>query len=309
MRMGRIQWVYLPAIALVLLGCAGDRSRTPIDPSPGAPELQRPIFLSARTPFSPVPQGEIEESRFIKARDGGELSVAGARVKFPKGALPSDMTLTLRVTPGEAVHLRVEPAGVALLLPAIVQLDDVRRTDHRRHARPSFVLLGGASPAALATIYDGDHIRGQASLTGEYVLAGLAADGQVLQFISYLSGEGYLTKLIEADRGGEVRYDRVKVRIPAGALTEDTYITVRQLGDGYLAAELEPHGIAFQVPVNLEIDLDDLEYEPYFDWSIWWLNDGTGLWENQGGIFADEKVTAQLWHFSEYAPGRGRAGW
>jgi hypothetical protein len=71
--------------------------------------------------------------------------------------------------------------------------------------------------------------------------------------------------------------------------------------------ELEPHGITFLVPVQLEMDLSGLDWAPYTDWTDYWLNEETGLWERQTGIFGGDKIVDSLSHFSSYVA--GRAGW
>ena len=123
-------------------------------------------------------------------------------------------------------------------------------------------------------------------------------------------GSNSETRLIRARNGGEVQQGRFKVTIPPGALASDTYITIRDRSYWYVRCELEPHGIQFQQPVTLEIDLRGLSWAPYTDWSVFWHEDDD-TWVDQHGVFANGRVSAQLWHFSEYAPGadRGRAGW
>lgn len=118
------------------------------------------------------------------------------------------------------------------------------------------------------------------------------------------------TRLIRARDGGEVRQGRFKVTIPPGALAADTYITVRDRSTSYVRCELQPHGIQFSQPVTLEIDLRGLGWAPYTNWSVYWHQPGN-TWEDQHGVFTNGRVSAQLWHFSEYAPGMdgGRAGW
>jgi hypothetical protein len=71
--------------------------------------------------------------------------------------------------------------------------------------------------------------------------------------------------------------------------------------------DLEPHGIQFLAPVELEIDLSGTDFEPYTDWSIWWYLEDSGLWEDQGGVYDSGKVRVSLDHFSRYSA--GRAGW
>ena len=103
------------------------------------------------------------------------------------------------------------------------------------------------------------------------------------------------------------------MRIPPRAIAADTDTTVRDAGKPFVSCELEPHGTQFLVPVELEIDLKDLKDASSGGWTIYWLAD-ENHWVDQRGIYSQStgqaKVTAQLWHFSTYAPGRsGRAGW
>jgi hypothetical protein len=124
------------------------------------------------------------------------------------------------------------------------------------------------------------------------------------------SAAGFATKRITAAVGGVVEFGRFKVTIPPGALATDTDITVKDPGGPYVNCELGPHGTQFLFPVTLEVDLQGLGYLPWTDWTVYW-HAGPDLWVDQGGVldWRRGKVRARLQHFSEYDPGRGRAGW
>ena len=296
-------------VALVV-GCSGDVTTPPASSGPPADDGDMTPMLIRLPPGVPsVPLATTSVSRRLTAFSGGELVCSGMRVSFPAGSLPRDMTVTLVVSNTEFVQLSLRPAGINLRSPAIIQLDDLTRTDGRAY-------LGGiafyrqASPNPIPQPTSNDWRRPQAwvSVTGGFILGGTRWDISGMQPIRYLGNPGYTTTLVTVGSGGTVVHDRIKVTIPPYALSADTYITIHQESvNGLLVAELEPHGIQFRAPVTLEINLDGLEWQPYTDWTLWWLNDDTGVWEDQGGTFRFRKVTGQLWHFSDYSA--GRAGW
>lgn len=116
-----------------------------------------------------------------------------------------------------------------------------------------------------------------------------------------------VTQLVLADNGGVVHLNRFRVVIPAGALSTDTFITIRNPGNGYFTCELEPHGIQFNVPVTLEMDLGGLSLTAGERLSIYWLNLDSDLWEDQMAAQSNTTLSVPLNHFSQYSIGRG--GW
>jgi hypothetical protein len=97
--------------------------------------------------------------------------------------------------------------------------------------------------------------------------------------------------MVSAKDGGTVSNGYYSVYFAPGALKEDTEAIVR----------LSPHGIQFDAPVILSLDLGKAE-EMSAQWNVLWLNDVTGLWESIGGYMEDGALKTELEHFSEYGP-------
>jgi hypothetical protein len=70
---------------------------------------------------------------------------------------------------------------------------------------------------------------------------------------------------------------------------------------------LSPHGIQFDAPVILSLDLAKAA-ELSDQWNVLWLNDVTGLWESIGGNTEDGALKTELKHFSEYGITPHKAG-
>ncbi len=297
---------------LISAGCAGD-------PQPGsmpsAPELadtnadSELLFVPLAPVVRPEPQATYSASRWISAAMGGEIRLAGMRVRFPAGSLPSSTIIRLVVRTDDEVALEILPADIPLRSPAIITLDDLSLTNGRTYHNVAFYTQ--ATPAvAQPTSNDWRRPQAWVSTTGAFVLGGTRWDISGIQPIRYLHRSGRVTQWVPAATGGTIVVDRVKLTIHAWALNCDTHITIRQKSeDGALIAELQPHGLQFRSAVTLEIDLDGLQWQPYEDWSIYWLNPVTNNWEDQDGTFDHRRVTAEISHFSTYAPARGRAGW
>lgn len=310
--MRRLDQVPLIAMAIVILiglsGCGEDRTAgAPADPTGDGAEREA-RFLASPSPTAVALSVPAPVSKLIKAKDGGELAIGPLKIVIPKGALSADATLELTLIHAERVSFRVEPADLAISLPIQMKVEHLStKTDHRRFAMLRFFRTDGSSRIPLATERDGELLVGESDTLGEFVV-GIDSDADdPIQFLRYLSGPGYQTELIEASSGGDVQYNRYKVKIPKHALSEDTYITVRDPGTGYVMCDLEPHGIAFLVPVQFEMDLTGLRWQPYTDWTDYWFNEETGDWERQSGTFDGKKIVDSLSHFSRYAA--GRAGW
>ncbi|MDH3216370.1 MAG: hypothetical protein OEN01_08770 [Candidatus Krumholzibacteria bacterium] len=67
---------------------------------------------------------------------------------------------------------------------------------------------------------------------------------------------GPVSAMVSASEGGTLTNGRVTLEFPAGALSEDTEITMEMLNDGTLGVELSPHGIQFNAPVVLSMGLE-----------------------------------------------------
>jgi hypothetical protein len=296
-------------LTLVLLaGCSrGPEGAAPTGPVT-APSAGGPVFLP--TPPAPIatPQGATFLAKLIGAKDGGELKLGNVAISFPKGSLPFSTLVSISTLGDGMVGLRVEPADLVLLKPALVKIEQLDRTNEKAFPALRMHFLQGSNSLPLETRRDGNRIEGDAQMLGEFRIGSEPSDSTEVRWLYYLNGPGYTTVWIKADDGGKVVYGRYQVTLPKGALAADTYITVRDPANEFVSCELEPHGIQFLVPVELQIDLHGLQYLPFTDWSIYWLS-AEDQWQDEGGTFADEKVRANLQHFSIYAPGRGRAGW
>ena len=131
-----------------------------------------------------------------------------------------------------------------------------------------------------------------------------------------------VTNTIEADsalidtKGGKIKAGLFEIAIPEGALDTPVMISVSDLSGmtGRIECELLPHGLHFNVPVELTVKLPD-SVNPDQLTLFWIMNEGSlfEIWapmptrvESGGG-----KIIAELTHFSRYAPGsgEGKAGW
>jgi hypothetical protein len=83
----------------------------------------------------------------------------------------------------------------------------------------------------------------------------------VLKFVSMpdLSGTRHAEKYIVASQGGFVELNGFRVDIPAGALSQNTTVTIDLPTDNVLGkrlvAEFGPHGTQFSTPVTLSFPL------------------------------------------------------
>lgn len=128
------------------------------------------------------------------------------------------------------------------------------------------------------------------------------------------AGDGYYykEKLIKADIGGILTggdgAPGTKLDIPAGALSEDTIISIEVNSDNVAETQFTfgPHGTVFNTPVELELswqtlnDLQDLTSEDlilyrYDDSTSQWLEEATAIWNDNG-----KKATVSINRFSYY---------
>mgnify|MGYP000113433668 CR=1 FL=1 len=121
--------------------------------------------------------------------------------------------------------------------------------------------------------------------------------------VAFKAGRGpAISVLVSAEEGGSVRLGRYQLDFPPGALTEDTEISIHQSHPNSMTLELGPHGIQFEKPVTLSFDTDGIVIDPTSTTlGVRWFNETTAAWEpiSEGPVSAP-KVSAELWHFSEY---------
>ncbi len=129
---------------------------------------------------------------------------------------------------------------------------------------------------------------------------------QVLTFLvpPVLTDPRSASKLIPAATGGFVELNGFRVDIPAGALTEDTVITLDLPATlpaaNYVVADFGPHGLTFSRPVKLEfslagVDLLDIDLDTVKIWH--W--DGS-KWREPRGRIEDGSVVRRTTHFSKF---------
>ena len=120
-------------------------------------------------------------------------------------------------------------------------------------AAAAFVALAGCSDLSQPTL--------SAPEQGSAVLGGTIDLNGVLQFVGTpdLTEPRHAEKLIRASEGGFVELKGFRVDIPAGALAQDTKITIDLPTDEVTAkrliAEFGPHGTQFSTPVTLTFPL------------------------------------------------------
>ena len=128
------------------------------------------------------------------------------------------------------------------------------------NARRSFT-LAAAALFALAGCSDLSQPVLSAPEQGSAVLGGTISLNGVLQFAGTpdLSEPRHAEKYIVASEGGFVELNGFRVDIPAGALSQNTTITIDLPTDAVTAkrliAEFGPHGTQFNTPVTLSFPL------------------------------------------------------
>ncbi len=134
---------------------------------------------------------------------------------------------------------------------------------------------------------------------------------EVTQFVTAAAG-GSIKVNVKYSKQGETKASvSATIRFQPGTLTQDQNITLR-LDPTTLGFEFLPHGITFDKPALLTIDVDGLDLTSF--------QQGTDLWYVEGGQFTESyqaakikldipksKLTAKdiaLRHFSRYVFGR-----
>ena len=114
--------------------------------------------------------------------------------------------------------------------------------------------------------------------------------------------QGPAVMMISAAEGGVISSGLITLTFPPNALSEDTEITIEMMRDGSLGVELGPHGIQFNQPVTLEMDLIGTTGEGMGETSsTLWFNEDEGWWEEMPHLNGNEnKLKTNLEHFSKY---------
>jgi hypothetical protein len=137
------------------------------------------------------------------------------------------------------------------------------------------------------------------------VLGGSINLNGVLQFAGMpdLSGTRHAEKYIVASEGGFVELNGFRVDIPAGALSQNTTITIDLPTDNVLGkrlvAEFGPHGTQFNTPVTLSFPLTGVQVPLVPIEVARWENGG---WTSLGGSvnLLGTVLSGTTPHFSTY---------
>lgn len=138
------------------------------------------------------------------------------------------------------------------------------------------------------------------------LLGGPSIDlGGVLEFAALpdLTGRRSVSRMIRAAEGGSVELNGFRVDIPAGALPQDTVITITLPRDELLGkrvlAEFGPHGIQFGTPVTISFPLQGVILPGGALEVGRWENGG---WTSLGGTVSPDgtRLSSTTPHFSTY---------
>lgn len=125
---------------------------------------------------------------------------------------------------------------------------------------------------------------------------------------SISGSDSYAEAFIRADHGGTLIMGDNRVYFPPGALNEDTTVSILREGES-TTFDLSPDGISFNKPVTLILEMAPAGgigvHRPYAIPSIYYYNEGSGQWQNIGGVpdFGKRVIRAQIEHFSRYGTG------
>jgi hypothetical protein len=111
-------------------------------------------------------------------------------------------------------------------------------------------------------------------------------------------------EMISAQNGGVVTNGHVTLEFPPFALGEDTEISIEMLDDEAVIFELGPHGLQFNRPVTMIVDLHGTSAEDLSDISTTlWYNEEKDWWERIDAVDMTDPnlVAGSLLHFSRYA--------
>lgn len=118
----------------------------------------------------------------------------------------------------------------------------------------------------------------------------------------------YAEQLIEADVGGEVQlvgeYVDHEVSVPAGALSQDTIISIACPDAELTMVDLGPCGISFNLPVRVLLSWEGVE-DVRGNLGIYWYDEEKGKWRKIPAAIEvygnNVEVEYELIHFSRYA--------
>ncbi len=114
--------------------------------------------------------------------------------------------------------------------------------------------------------------------------------------------------MVSGEKGGVISNGRVSLEFPAGALDQDTYITMEMVDKSSLVVEFGPDGLVFNKPVTMTMRLDGTKAEGLAETIlIKWYNPESGRWEDISNLPVENpnKKSALLEHFCKYGAGLG----
>ena len=104
--------------------------------------------------------------------------------------------------------------------------------------------------------------------------------------------------------GGKLSNGVVTLDFPRGALNLDAHISIEMSPTGLMVFELGPHGLRFNKPVVIELDLKDTSHEgKAHEVDIMWWDPRNKQWHTIEQLRDKDEDTprAVLWHFSKYS--------
>ncbi len=119
---------------------------------------------------------------------------------------------------------------------------------------------------------------------------------------------GFTEKVLQPNTGGSVEFGIAELDVPPGAVKAQTNFQVQILEHESIRVRLLPHGLQFDEPVTLTLDLSSATGLGK-NVALYWFDEDAKDWVNIGGQYDPKTrtLTTKLAHFSDYAP--GRAGW
>jgi hypothetical protein len=110
------------------------------------------------------------------------------------------------------------------------------------------------------------------------------------------------TKIIGPE-GGELKVGKVKIKIPAGALTQRTVISGVVPASLLRDVEVSPHGLQFALVAELEIDYKECHQPEDFEYRVAYIDANRNVleWTISTNSRHQHKITAEIEHFSKYA--------